>query len=105
MLPPGRHAPRSWLSSAGRNQLLNLVTCSLNCSLWTATSNSVCIERLKITPGETTMSQTHTKPGREYPGMPRWVKVSGIIVIGLVLLVVVVLLVATALGLHTPGGP
>jgi len=40
-----------------------------------------------------------------YPGTPRWVKVSGIVVIGLVLLVVVVLLVATALGLHTPGGP
>ena len=37
---------------------------------------------------------------------PRWVKVSGIIVIGLVLLVVVVLIVATALGLHTPSfGP
>ncbi len=51
------------------------------------------------------MSQNHTKPGREYPGMPRWVKVSGIIVIGLALLVVVVLLVTTALGLHTPGGP
>jgi hypothetical protein len=40
------------------------------------------------------------------PSTPRWVKVSGIIVIGLVLLVVVVLLVATALGLHTPSvGP
>jgi len=36
-----------------------------------------------------------------YPGTPRWVKVS----IGLVLLAVVVLLVLTALGLHTPGGP
>lgn len=40
--------------------------------------------------------------GRPYPGMPRWVKSSGIIVIGLVLLVVVVLGVATALGLHDP---
>ena len=39
-----------------------------------------------------------------YPGTPRWVKVFGIVVIGLVLLVVAVLLVATALGLHTPGG-
>jgi hypothetical protein len=49
---------------------------------------------------------TGVGPGREYPSIPRWVKVSGIIVIGLVLLVVVVLLVATALGLHTPsGGP
>lgn len=49
---------------------------------------------------------TGVGPGREYPGMPRWVKVSGIIVIGLVLLVVVVLLVATALGLHDPSvGP
>jgi hypothetical protein len=59
-----------------------------------------------------TEEDTHTadptpgvEPDREYPGMPRWVKVSGLIVIGLVLLVVVVLLVATALGLHTPGGP
>jgi hypothetical protein len=59
-----------------------------------------------------TEEDTHTadppprvEPNREYPGMPRWVKVSGLIVIGLVLLVVVVLLVATALGLHTPGGP
>jgi hypothetical protein len=40
-----------------------------------------------------------------YPGTPRWVKVFGIVVIGLVLLVVVVLLVTAALGLHTPGGP
>jgi uncharacterized cupredoxin-like copper-binding protein len=36
---------------------------------------------------------------------PRWVKVFGIIVIGLVLLAGVVLVVTTALGLHTPGGP
>ena len=54
------------------------------------------------TPGD----DTGVGPGLEYPGMPRWVKVSGIILIGLVLLVVVVLLVTTALGLHTPpGGP
>ncbi len=44
--------------------------------------------------------------GREYPGIPRWVKVAGIIVIGLILLVVVLLLVGSALGLHAPsGGP
>ena len=37
---------------------------------------------------------------------PRWVKVFGIIAIGVVLLVVVGLLVATALGLHDPSvGP
>ncbi len=54
------------------------------------------------TPGD----DTSVGPGHEYPGMPRWVKVSGIIVIGLVLLVVVALLVGTALGLHTPpAGP
>ena len=59
-----------------------------------------------------TEEDTHTadpipgvEPNHAYPGMPRWVKVSGIIAIVLVLLVVVVLLVATALGLHTPGGP
>lgn len=36
---------------------------------------------------------------------PRWVKVFGISAAGLVLLVVVGLVAATALGLHTPGGP
>jgi hypothetical protein len=36
-----------------------------------------------------------------YPGMPRWVKVAGLVVLVLVLLVVA----TTALGLHTPGGP
>gem|GEM_PF-1400976 len=41
---------------------------------------------------------TGTGPDLEYPGIPRWVKVSGIIVI----VVVVVLLVATALGFHNP---
>jgi hypothetical protein len=40
-----------------------------------------------------------------YPGTPRWVKRSAIIAIGLLLLVVAVLVVTTALGLHTPGGP
>ena len=54
------------------------------------------------TPGD----DTSVGPGRAYPGIPRWVKVSGFIAIGLVLLVVAVLLVATALGLHTPSiGP
>ena len=56
--------------------------------------------------GPTAGDDADEGPGRTYPGMPRWVKVSGIIVISLVLLVVIVLLVATALGLHTPpGGP
>ena len=48
------------------------------------------------------MSQTHTKPGREYPGMPRWVKVSGIIAIVLVLLFVILHLTGNSLG--GPGG-
>jgi len=52
------------------------------------------------TPGD----DTGVGPGREYPGIPRWVKVAGIIVIGLVLLVVVGLLVGSALGLHAPSG-
>jgi hypothetical protein len=56
-------------------------------------------------PNPDTGDEAGARPGREYPGMPRWVKVSAIVVIGLILLVVVVLLVATALGLHTPGGP
>ena len=45
------------------------------------------------------------RPGREYPGMPRWVKLSGIIAIGLVLLIIVALVVASAFGLHSAGGP
>ncbi len=36
------------------------------------------------------------------PGIPRWVKIFGITALGLVLLVVVGLLVATSLGLHDP---
>lgn len=36
---------------------------------------------------------------------PRWVKIFGISALVLVVLLVVALLVATALGLHTPGGP
>jgi hypothetical protein len=43
--------------------------------------------------------------GREYPGTPTWVKAFVIVVIGLVVLVVLVLVVGTALGLHTPMGP
>ncbi len=42
---------------------------------------------------------------REYPGAPRWVKLTGIVVIGLVVLVLLVLAVTSALGLHDPGGP
>ncbi len=48
---------------------------------------------------------TGVGPGREYPGIPRWVKVSGIIVIVLVLLVVVMLLIGGGghgPGMHTP---
>lgn len=62
-----------------------------------------------MTEGETHMApgdDTGTGPGREYPGIPGWVKMSGIIAIGLVLLAVVVLVVTTALGLHAPpAGP
>jgi hypothetical protein len=49
---------------------------------------------------ETDITSTGT-----YPGTPRWVKVSGITALVLVLLVVLVLVVTNALGLHTPGGP
>ncbi len=44
---------------------------------------------------------TGVGPGREYPGIPRWVKVSGIIVIVLFLLVVVVMFIGR--GEHGPG--
>lgn len=40
-------------------------------------------------------------PGREYPGIPRWVKVSGIIVIVLILLVVIMLFTGVG-GDHGP---
>ena len=50
------------------------------------------------TPGE----DTDVDPGRDYPGMPRWVKVSGIIALILVLLVVV-MMVAGGGGQHGPG--
>ena len=52
-------------------------------------------------PGE----DTGVGPGCDYPGMPRWVKLSGMIVIGVVLLALVALVAATALGLHSAGGP
>jgi hypothetical protein len=39
-----------------------------------------------------------------YPGTPRWVKIAGIVALGLILLVAL-LVVATLLGLHSPGGP
>ena len=38
-------------------------------------------------------------------GTPRWVKISGITALVLIVLIVAVLVVTTALGLHTPGGP
>jgi hypothetical protein len=41
-------------------------------------------------------------PDREYPGIPRWVKVFGIIVIILVLLVGIILLTSVG-GPHGPG--
>ena len=39
-----------------------------------------------------------------YPGTPRWVKVSGIILIVLVVLVAIMLLVGHGPGRHTPSG-
>jgi hypothetical protein len=45
---------------------------------------------------------TGVGPGRDYPGIPRWVKVSGIIALVLVLLVVVIM-VAGLGGQHGPG--
>jgi hypothetical protein len=45
---------------------------------------------------------TDASPGREYPGMPRWVKLAGIIALVLILLVVVVM-VAGVGGQHGPG--
>ncbi len=48
--------------------------------------------------------QIAAPPAREpvaYPGPPRWVKTAGLLILVLILLVVA----ATVLGLHTPGGP
>ena len=53
-------------------------------------------------PNPDTSDDTDVTSGHEYPGMPRWVKVSGIIVIGLVLLVVILLLTGVG-GDHGPG--
>jgi len=49
------------------------------------------------------MSQTHTKPDRGSPAStPRWVKVFGII--GVVVILLVVIILATGLGgVHGPG--
>ena len=49
-------------------------------------------------PGDDTGAGT----GRDYPGMPRWVKLAGIVALALVLLVVV-LMVAGVGGQHGPG--
>ncbi len=38
-----------------------------------------------------------------YPGTPRWVKLSGIVVGVLILLVIIVILVGDGLGRHGPG--
>lgn len=53
------------------------------------------------------MSETNSDSARNAPpAMPRWVKVFGLTVVTLILLVVVGLVVATALGLHNPSmGP
>ncbi len=51
------------------------------------------------TPGDS--DDTGGQPGRAYPGTPRWVKISGIIVIVLVLLVVIILVT----GVGGPHGP
>jgi hypothetical protein len=40
-----------------------------------------------------------------YPGAPGWVKVFTVVLVAIVLVVVVFLVLGTALGLHTPGGP
>jgi hypothetical protein len=48
--------------------------------------------------------ETHMSNRPSYPGTPRWVKVSGIIVIVLVLLVVIMLLTGHGPGRHTSSG-
>jgi len=55
--------------------------------------------------GDTEGQEPRLIPGKP-PGAPRWVKIFGITIIALVLLIVVGLLAATALGLHEPSiGP
>ena len=54
-----------------------------------------------------TGDDTRVRPGREYPGIPRWVKVFGIIVIFVVLLVVAMMFIGGGEhgpGRHTPSG-
>ena len=47
---------------------------------------------------------THMGNRPSYPGTPRWVKVSGIVVIVLVVLVVIMLLTGHGPGRHTSSG-
>ena len=59
------------------------------------------IEDIPNSIGETTMSQTPIKPNRgSPPGTPRWVKISGIIVIALILLLVILHLTGNGFGNH-----
>ena len=58
-------------------------------------------KRLKIQLSEPTGEDTHMADLPAYPGTPRWVKVFGIIAIGLVLLVVIMMFIGG--GDHGPG--
>jgi hypothetical protein len=59
-----------------------------------------------IIQGETNMSQTPTKPDRgSSPGMPRWVKIFGIILIVLAVAVVAMHLMGVDFGSHMPQVP
>jgi hypothetical protein len=49
--------------------------------------------------------ESRVPPGDQYPGTPNWVKLFGLAAVALVVLIVLVLVVGTALGLHTPMGP
>jgi hypothetical protein len=49
----------------------------------------------------TTGDDTRVRPGREYPGTPRWVKVLGIVTLVLVLLAIIVMVAGG--GNHGPG--
>lgn len=60
-------------------------------------------DNLPFNGGKTTVSKTKTKPDHQSPpGMPRWVKVLGIVALVLILLLVILMLVADPDGGHGP---
>jgi ABC-type Fe3+ transport system permease subunit len=92
---PRRCASIVWLQSFGTQTVYDV---TLNVQI--VVINTLCLQETRMSQRPASGDQSN-QPGASYPGAPRWVKVS----VGIVLLLVVVIVLLTALGLHTPGGP